>query len=186
MKRLALMVPVLAVLFLGTLLGFGLVKIVDIGQRLTVAEGDRDALATALDDVRAQVRRNDEVPVAPAPEQIIEGERGDQGPQGPAGPSGRDGRDGVDGPPGPQGEPGVQGPPGVDGRPGQDGVQGEPGPPGAQGDPGPAGPPGADGVAGVDGAAGPAPVSWTFTHQNKTYQCSDPDGDLAYDCAEVP
>ena len=145
MNRARGLLPVFAVVALGVLLGFGLARIVDIGERLEVAEEDRDALATALDDVRAQVRRSNEVPVSPPSEQVIEGERGDAGPQGPAGPAGSDGDDGTDGAPGP---PGATGPAGVDG------TQGEPGPAGPQGEPGPAGVDGADGIDGTDGTAG--------------------------------
>jgi hypothetical protein len=42
------------------------------------------------------------------------------------------------------------------------------------------------GPQGPIGSPGPAPVSWTFTFRNRAFVCSDPDGNLAYDCTEVP
>ena len=54
---------------------------------------------------------------------------------------------------------------------------------GERGPEGPTGPQGPQGEPGAQGAPGPRIESFTFTHAGVTYRCTDPDGDLAYDCA---
>lgn len=117
------------------------------------------------------------------------GERGDQGDRGLAGRDGRNGRDGIDGAPGRDGINGLTppcyfapsqcvgppGPAGRDGIDGQDGERGEVGPAGPQGEPGPPGPAGADGQP---------PQSFSFEWANRTYICSDADGNGAYECVD--
>lgn len=107
---------------------------------------------------------------------------------------------------GPQGRPGEpcvpqvpgctgpQGPSGQDGSQGQQGPMGPEGPKGEKGDKGDsggqAGPPGPEGPRGDVGPQGPGPVMWTFTFtytdllgtHTVTYTCTDPDGDLMYNC----
>lgn len=107
---------------------------------------------------------------------------------------------------GPQGAPGndsqVPGPKGEDST--------VPGPQGEKGDPpsptevyaaveafcadnvqcvGPQGAPGKDstvpGPEGQKGDTGPAPESWTFEFLGQTYQCTDKDEDLAYECTPI-
>jgi Collagen triple helix repeat (20 copies) len=73
------------------------------------------------------------------------------------------------------------GPQGPAGPAGPAGPQGAAGPAGAQGPAGPAGP---AGPTGATGAQGPAITSFTFTFKRTPYMCTDPDGDLAYTCAE--
>lgn len=113
-----------------------------------------------------------------------------------AGGDGEDGRDGMDGRNGRDGQPGTDGTPGSDGRDGTDGEDGTPGPAGPQGPQGetgmqgPMGPAGQDGQTGEQGPqgdvgpTGPGPSSLTFMAGGVTYTCTDPDSDLAYECAQ--
>lgn len=96
---------------------------------------------------------------------------------------------------------GADGVAGKDGKDGRDGVPG-PAPSDAQvaagvmsfcaannNCVGPAGRDGRDGVDGSngrDGIPGPAVRSWTFPVGHVTYSCSDPNGDLAYECVAQP
>lgn len=107
------------------------------------------------------------------------------------GPAGRDGQDGQDGRDGRNGRDGiaVNGADGQDGQDGQDGrdstIPGPKGDRGEQGPPGAAstvpGPPGPAGDDGADGLPGSPPFSITIGN----LVCTDPDGDLRYDCQEV-
>jgi hypothetical protein len=125
----------------------------------------------------------------------VPGARGIVGAPGPLGLMGPPGRS-ITGPVGPLGPIGPVGPPGEDGTDGRNGEDGErgaegpegpPGPEGAQGPPGtPGGPPGPTGAAGPAGPPGPAMASFTFTFGGVTYVCTDPDANLAYDCAASP
>lgn len=150
-----------------------------------LAQAKRDA-ATALivsDALADQVKDLGGTPVVTPPA----GPRGEPGAQGPPGRDGEDGEDGEDGltPPcyflvtqcvgeaGPQGEQGEVGPAGP---------AGEAGPTGPAG---PAGPTGPAGPQGPSGPSGPAAASITFEWANKTYRCTDPDGNLHYACTEV-
>lgn len=169
---------VAAVVVVCILLGSALASVWQLRQDFEQADDERAAL-------RAQVLDLGETPVVPGPA----GEAGEQGPAGPRGEPGRDGRDGRDGvsPPcllepgrcvGPQGPPGRDG---EDGRDGQDSIV-----PGPQG---PRGPAGADstvpGPPGPQGDSGPPIESFSFEWANQTYTCSDPDGDLVYECERV-
>lgn len=100
------------------------------------------------------------------------GPMGLMGPRGSVGPQGTPGSVGERGPEGPPGATivGPQGPRGLTGEQGASGPQGEKGDAGERGDTGP------------QGERGPAVESFTFTHDGVTYTCSDPDGNLAYDC----
>jgi Collagen triple helix repeat (20 copies) len=108
----------------------------------------------------------------------VQGPKGDAGAKGDSGDPGSKGDNGTGvlgpvgpiGPAGPDGPPGPAGDPGAQGDPGDSGPQGPPGDPGAQGPVGPAGP------------GGPAPSSFTFTVNDTTYTCTDPEGDLTYQC----
>lgn len=106
----------------------------------------------------------------------IRGPEGEEGPPGPLGPLGPVGTPGEAGAPGPSGEPGEAGPAGAAGKTGAEGPRGPAGEAGPAGDPGPAGP------QGPPGETGPAIATFTFTFSDVTYTCSDPDGDLAYEC----
>lgn len=77
---------------------------------------------------------------------------------------------------GEEGERGPRGFPGRDGAPGPAGPQGEPGPAGPQGEAGPIGP------AGPQGEPGAPVASFSFEMGGRTWTCSDPDGDLVYEC----
>jgi hypothetical protein len=125
----------------------------------------------------------------------LDGRAGERGADGEDGAPGKDGRNGAPGEDGKDGTPGVNGnnglnggdgadglngvsvvgPQGADGPPGLDGAQGPQGEPGPQGD---IGPQGEQGFPGFDGAP---PVGWWIDGQF----CSDPDGDLIYECTEV-
>lgn len=117
---------------------------------------------------------------------------GAPGSRGEPGPIGLRGETGATGAAGPAGGDGAQGPAGADGAAGVNGVDGGQGPPGP---PGPAGADGGTGPAGVDGGQGPAgppgpgPTSFSFTFGNggnqTTVVCTDPDGDLVYECVEA-
>lgn len=118
-------------------------------QQLAAATQQRNAVASDVDVLRAQLEANGVTPVAPPSDQTI-----DSIPTpriGPAGPPGAS----IVGPPGPRGLPGVPGKAGTDGIPGVAGTPGEIGDPGPKGDTGPAGTAGADGKNGADGAVGP-------------------------------
>jgi hypothetical protein len=104
----------------------------------------------------------------------LDGRAGERGADGEDGAPGKDGRNGGDGADGLNGVS-VVGPQGADGPPGLDGAQGPQGEPGPQGD---IGPQGEQGFPGFDGAP---PVGWWIDGQF----CSDPDGDLIYECTEV-
>ncbi|MDX5564117.1 collagen-like protein [Streptomyces sp. ID05-04B] len=133
------------------------------------AEADRrgqavSTLATDVRQLRTQVTREGQTPVAPDPSEAVEdlparaevpvpipgpkgdpgrpgkdGEPGAAGASGAPGAAGRDGAPGADGAPGVQGEPGPQG---VQGPAGEQGLRGEAGPRGEQGPPGPSCPTG--------------------------------------------
>jgi hypothetical protein len=123
----------------------------------------------------------------------LDGSPGDRGADGEDGKDGKDGRNGAPGVDGEDGTPGVNGNNGLNGGDGADGlngvsIAGPQGPPGADGAPGlpglngtdgaegPQGPQGEQGFPGFDGAP---PVGWWSDGQF----CSDPDGDLIYECA---
>ena len=111
------------------------------------------------------------------------GERGETGDRGSSGRDGRDGRNGIDGmtPPCYFAPTQCIGPPGPAGR---DGIDGQDGAPGVQGAAGPAGPRGDPGPPGPAGANGQPPQSFTFTWANRTYICTDADGNGAYECVD--
>lgn len=128
------------------------------------AEADRrgravTTLATDVRQLRTQVKGEGETPVAPDPDDAVEGlpDRaevpvpipGPRGPAGSTGPSGQPGRDGSDGTEGEAGGDGAAGERGQGGAPGTDGTPGE------QGVPGPAGPAGEQGPRGEQGEPGP-------------------------------
>lgn len=147
---------------------------------VTSSEATSAALAGDVAALREQVRSLGATPVAPAPEVRVE--RGATGDRGPAGPPGRDGRDAR--------------PASMDelvaavslfcGPTSCIGPQGPQGPAGPQGPTGPQGETGAAGPAGPPGEPGPAPQSFTFTAQGqRTFECTDPDGDGAYTCQEA-
>lgn len=153
------------------------------------AEADTAVVAQSVEALREQVAALGEEPVAPPPEDVVDVPDINvvpvPGPVGPEGPPGRPGKDGLDGKDGAAGIPGNTGP---SGPPGADGAAGLPGADGAAGADGADGLPGADGADGADGAqgpAGPAPASITLTQGAHTSVCTDPDGDLAYDCIET-
>lgn len=116
-----------------------------------------EAVSTLAGDVRAlraQVKAEGQVPVAPDPTSAVEdlpdraevpvpivgpagppGERGERGAPGETGRPGRDGEAGADGAPGavgPSGPPGAAGPQGVQGERGETGAAGPQGPPGPE------------------------------------------------------
>lgn len=167
----------LGAVVVGAIVGLAAARVLDTERDLDREARISDALADALAAEQEQSADAGLEPAAPSVEEIV-GERGERGDSGPQGPPGRDGRDGA------PGVAGVQGPAGPAGPSGPAGVAGAAGPAGPQGEPGEAGPPGADGAPGATGPQGPAPSSWTFTHLNKTWTCSDPDGDLAYECVD--
>jgi hypothetical protein len=119
--------------------------IVFLAWRQSVAAEERTQLINALTQSQAQLRDEGIEPVAPEPEQIVQGIVGPPGKSGEPGPKGERGEKGETGPPG---APGPQGLPGSTGEPGATGARGEPGPAGTQGEPGAPGP---QGPAGVDG-----------------------------------
>lgn len=110
-----------------------------------------------------------------------------RGPAGPVGPAGA----AVAGPAGPQGEPGPAGPPGEPGPQGPAGPPGESvtgpaGPPGSQGEPGATGAAGEPGAVGPAGPPGPAPASWTFSINRRSWTCvPTAPGSLDYGCTEA-
>lgn len=131
----------------------------------------------------------------PATVPAADEDRAANGTDGVDGRDGRDGRDGDDGadgisvvgPAGVDGAPGTPGPDGQDGATGPSGAQGATGEPGPQGPPGQSvmGPQGEPGTPGVDGTNGSPPTGFTFVAGGVTYTCTDPDADLAYECAQV-
>lgn len=167
-------------------------------ERLAATEAQNEDLRQQIRNSRkqtqaliGQVRSLGEKPVV-TPGELPPGPQGPQGSQGPAGPVGAQGPLGPQGPigprglAGPEGEAGPAGPAGADGEDGADGATGPPGPPGP---PGPKGDPGDQGPRGEQGPAG-YPQSFTFTYQGglgneRTYRCTDPDGDRNYTCEEV-
>ena len=144
------------------------------------AEDNRDIamLAEQVEDLGGDPEvalQGDAVPVA------VPGEQGPQGDRGPRGDPGAVGPQGPAGPAGPQGVAGPAGPAGATGPAGADGINGVDGAPGPQGEPGPIGP------AGPQGPTGPAPASFTFEAAgNRTFVCTDPDGDGNYTCEASP
>lgn len=145
--------------------------------------GANATLASDVDTLRAQLLARGVEPAVPpsddhGPTVVIE--RGEDGEDG------KDGEDGTDGltivgPAGSDGAPGVgtPGPAGQDGTDGRDGRDGE-------SIIGPQGPPGETvvGPQGAPGTPGAAPGSITFVAAGVTYTCTDPDGDLAYECQQ--
>ncbi len=141
------------------------------------------SLATDVEALRAQILALGERPVAPDPEVTVreviretgeQGVAGLQGVQGIQGLAGRDGRDSITPACGFEAAQ-CQGAAGVDGRDGLDGA------PGADSTvPGPQGP---QGSQGIQGSPGPEPASFSFQWANKTFTCTDPNGDGAYECA---
>jgi hypothetical protein len=125
-----------------------------------------------------------------------------RGPQGEKGDSCDSNQVGCRGPSGPRGTPGIPGEGGDTGQPGADGQAGPQGP-------GPTdeqvqaniavycnayptscmGPKGDPGTPGSPGDPGPAIQSFTFTYGPEplavTYTCTDPDGDLNYECTTM-
>jgi hypothetical protein len=152
--------------------------------QLQNANENRESLKASVAVLQAQVESLGGDP-APPPKNgdpvIIAGERGERGPMGLQGYPGPRGDTGASGATGAQGETGLAGP---QGETGATGVQGEPGVPGQQG---PAGESGPAGPAGPEGPTGPAgyPTSWTFTFDNSSFMCSDPEADSTYTCTEV-
>jgi hypothetical protein len=151
-----LTVAVLLALLLVTLIGLTR-EVQGTRQEAALRGEQRNALAADVEQLRAQVLRLGEQPVADDPSrlELIPGPAGDRGPRGlpgmdgqavigPKGPQGPAGPAGPTGPmpspiPGPQGAPGRDGRDGKDGAPGAAGPAGERGPGGPQGSPGPAG-----------------------------------------------
>lgn len=187
-KRRALAATAL-VLTAGLLLGLGFAWIIG-----SLKDADQDVAA-----LRAQILSMGETPVVgPTGEPGKPGDQGEVGPRGdvgPRGPAGEDGAPGLTpgcvfaptqcvgpaGPVGPSGPAGAQGPVGPAGADGQDGTDGAPGPQGPQGPQGEPGPMGPQGPAGTDGQP---PASFTFTWANRTYTCTDSDGDRNYECVD--
>jgi hypothetical protein len=142
-------------------------------QEAALRGEQRNALAADVEQLRAQVLRLGEQPVADDPSRLepIPGPEGPEGPEGPRGLAGLPGRDGArapQGPPGPMPSP-IPGPAGRDGRDGKDGRDGAPGPAGPAGERGPAGPQGSPGPAGS-----PAPTRFTCTPREddpRTFDC---------------
>lgn len=174
------------------LLVVGLVKFFDLSSDVDETRQQRDELAVAVQELRKQVLRLGEVPAVgpvepPAP---VRGPAGERGVPGVSGVPGEPGERGDVGPVGPAGPPGQDGRDGLPGAPGAAGPAGEPGPAGQAGPAGSAGPegsPGADstvpGPAGPQGEPGPAPGSFTFEDDDgRRFVCTDPDGDLNYEC----
>lgn len=159
----------LLVVFVAALMAAGATSVFIITrQDLTTQAHDAGADINTLRDQVLELGGDPRVPAASVPEDGKDGTAGDDGQDG------RDGRDGMDGLT-------VVGPPGadgVDGKDGRDGVSVV----GPQGPAGPAGPPGATGAT---GPAGSAPVVFSFVAGGVLYTCTDPNGDLAYECTQV-
>jgi len=136
----------------------------------------------AVSQLAQQVKQLGGTPVV-KPQQLS----GPVGPQGATGPTGPEGPRGMPGSVGPMGAPGATGPKGATGpagTPGQTGPAGPAGPAGPTGPTGPAGPKGEQGEQGPKGEQGPAgyPTRFTFTIGPVTFECTDLDGDHAYQC----
>jgi hypothetical protein len=175
---------VAAVIYLtvAVLLALLLVTLIDLTREVQGARQEsalrgqqRDALAADVEQLRAQVLRLGEQPVADDPDrlELIPGPAGERGPRGLPGMDGRTivGPQGPPGPPGPMPSPisGPQGAPGKDGRDGKDGADGAQGPQGPSGERGPAGAQGSPGPAGS-----PAPTRFTCTPREgdpRTFDC---------------
>lgn len=163
------------VVLVAILIGWGFASLWTLQADFSESRSDVAALRDQLLDL-GQTPRVD-------PPRGERGDRGATGDRGSTGRDGRDGRDGVDGltPPCYFAASQCVGPPGPAGR---DGIDGQDGAPGAQGAAGPAGPQGAPGPPGPAGANGQPPQSFTFTWANRTYHCSDGNGDGAYECVD--
>lgn len=199
-SRLPQILSVLAILFVLGIAWWVSGSNRDLNKRLAASEADRTARGRVIDDLAAQVKLlcGDRPHCSPVVDSAKDLPRPVVGEPGPAGERGLRGEQGEPGPGGPPGMPGIQGEPGVPGRdglpgsvgpPGAPGVQGPTGiagPVGSQGETGAAGPTGPQGIVGPVGSQGPAPTSFTFQFRNRAWVCADPDGDLAYDCAEQP
>lgn len=134
-------------------------------RRDDAAAAERDAaiLAANVDSLRQQVETLGAEPVAPPPEDSVDGDVVPiPGPEGPRGPQGRPGRDGRDGAPclptnpfcvGPKGATGATGPTGETGATGATGETGATGDTGATGETGATGAKGDTGATGAQGAS---------------------------------
>lgn len=179
-RRWGTVVWLAGVLAAGVLIGGTAAAVVNLSDEVRHLSDQTDTRAADIETLRDQLRGVGVTPVID--EQADEhGERGDPGATGADGRDGRDGRDGLT-VEGPQGPPGPEGASGTDGAAGPPGPQGEPGQDGLTGAQGPPGPAGSDGAP---GAPGSPPVSFVFVAGGVTYTCTDPDGDLAYECSAV-
>lgn len=158
-----------------------------VADELATAHTDIAELASALATVSGQVEALGgepavEVEAGVDGPELVPGPQGETGQRGPQGPEGDPGPPGPVGPMGAMGADGLAGPDGAPGSDGEVGAPGETGPAGTAGAPGPPGPQGEPGPAGAQGDPGPPPESWSFTWLGTTWTCTDPDGDLAYEC----
>lgn len=183
---------VVASLLLGALVAT-MINMRDDVRNLTAHADESDADIETLSN---QLKAIGVEPAIDANETIERGEQGDQGSDGRDGRDGQDGadgRDGTDGAPGDPGPSGPPGPPGADGTNGANGANGavgsagatgSQGPPGFDGAQGPQGETGVQGIPGLNGFDGSPPQSFRWTVDGVTFVCTDPDGDLHYECEE--
>lgn len=162
---------VIGIIIIGVILLVG--GLLDYTGRLNRADSRIDNLATDVELARQQrdalVKQVEKLGENP----VITVSPGERGPAGPPGLS-------IPGPRGPRGPAGARGPRGGSGSPGVS-ITGPAGPAGES----ITGPQGESivGPQGDTGPAGPAIASFTFTQGGHTWICTDPDGDLVYDCS---
>lgn len=168
-----------------------LLLLVSLGMYLQLSEMNvrdertsqtNEALIQALTAEQQSAVSKGEIPVAPAPDEIvknpeivtIKGEKGDKGDPGIPGKNGVNGKDGENASPAPTpsplpGEPGRDGADGKDGVDGVDGADGADGQPGEKGDKGDPGSPPSDITLTIDGVKY---ICTPVTSGSTSFQCT--------------